>query len=147
MGLGWTASTNEPMRGSFARRMPASVPCRWPSGFTGDGSSGKQGWANSPTLPKSPIYFASLGVPAPAFTAYFIGVLEVGGGILLALGLGSRVIAVLLAGHMIEAYVSGDPEALKSVISDPCKFYNADPFHLHVRLAPCADLWARLDFS
>jgi hypothetical protein len=57
------------------------------------------------------------------------------------------VIALLPAGHMIEAYVFGDPEALKSVISDPCKFYNADPCHLHVRLAPCADLWARLDFS
>jgi putative oxidoreductase len=73
-------------------------------------------------------YFTSLRVPAPDFTAYFNALLEVGGGILLALGLGSRVIALLLAGDMIGAYVFGDPEALKSVISDPGKFYNADPF-------------------
>ena len=79
-------------------------------------------------LPKVTDYFTSLGVPAPALTAYFISVLEVGGGILLALGLGSRVIALLLAGDMIGAYVFGDPESLKSVISDPGKFYNADPF-------------------
>jgi uncharacterized membrane protein YphA (DoxX/SURF4 family) len=41
---------------------------------------------------------------------YFNALLEVGGCILLALGMGSRVIALLLAGDMIGAYVFGDPE-------------------------------------
>lgn len=73
-------------------------------------------------------YFTSLGVPAPHFTAYFIAYLEAIGGILLILGLGSRLIAVPLVVDMLVAYVKADSEALHSIFSDPGKFYNADPF-------------------
>ena len=79
-------------------------------------------------IPKVVDFFTGLGVPAPSLNAHFIAVTEFGGGILLALGLGSRPIALLLAGDMIGAYVFGDREALSSVISDPGKFYNADPY-------------------
>jgi len=79
-------------------------------------------------IPKVIGYFTELGVPAPAFNAYFIALLEAGGGILLLLGLGSRLIAVPLAIDMIVAYVVGDREALSSIFSDPGKFYAAAPF-------------------
>lgn len=73
-------------------------------------------------------YFTSLGVPAPAFNAHFIAWLETTGGILLILGLASRLIAVPLLIDMIVAFVVADREALTSIISEPEKFYKADPF-------------------
>jgi putative oxidoreductase len=73
-------------------------------------------------------FFTSLGIPFPAFNAHFVALLEAGGGILLFLGLGSRLIALPLAFDMIVAYITADREALGSILSDPGKFYNADPF-------------------
>jgi len=55
-------------------------------------------------------------------------VLEAGGGILLALGLGSRIISLLLAGDMFVAFVTADREALFSIFSDTDKFYAAAPY-------------------
>ena len=54
--------------------------------------------------------------------------LELVGGILLALGLGGRLIALPLTIDMIVAYITADREALTSIFSDPGKFYNAAPF-------------------
>jgi putative oxidoreductase len=73
-------------------------------------------------------YFTSLGVPAPSLNAHFIALLETGGGILLILGLASRLIALPLLIDMIMAYVIADREALGSIFSEPDKFYNAAPF-------------------
>ena len=50
------------------------------------------------------------------------------GGILLAIGLLSRVAALGLVIDMLTAYITSDREALSSFFSDPSKFYNADPF-------------------
>jgi putative oxidoreductase len=86
------------------------------------------GWGKVTNIPHVTEYFTSLGVPAPALNAYFISLLEVAGGILLALGLGSRLIAFPLTIDMIVAYVLGDREALGSVFSDPDKFYAASPY-------------------
>jgi len=47
---------------------------------------------------------------------------------LLILGLGSRLIGLLLAGNMLVAYWTADREALTSIFSDPGKFYVADPY-------------------
>ena len=46
----------------------------------------------------------------------------------MALGLGSRLISLVLSVNMIMAYATADRGALLSVFSDPGKFYNADPF-------------------
>ena len=86
------------------------------------------GWGKLGDLGKVTNYFTSLGIPAPAFNAYFISGLEFAGGILLAIGLGSRLIAFLLAADMAVAYYVGDHEALFSFFSDPDKFYAAAPF-------------------
>jgi putative oxidoreductase len=79
-------------------------------------------------LPQVVEFFTSLGIPMPAFNAYFVSGLELVGGILLAIGLASRPIALMLAFDMAIAYVTADREALGSIFSDPGKFYNADPF-------------------
>src|SRR5271157_1011508 len=77
------------------------------------------------------------GKPAPSLylhkqlditTAIAISNLELFGGTLLALGLGSRLIGLVLTGNMFVAYVTADRQALLSIFSDPGKFYNADPF-------------------
>jgi putative oxidoreductase len=86
------------------------------------------GWGKLHRLPKVTEFFSSLGIPAPHLNALFVSNLEVIGGILLAIGLGSRFISVLLAGDMLVAYLASDLDALKMIFSDPGKFYNADPY-------------------
>src|SRR4051812_2576899 len=79
-------------------------------------------------IPKVVDYFTSIGVPAPSLNAHFIALLEAGGGILLILGLASRLIALPLLIDMVMAYLIADREALGSIFSEPEKFYNAAPF-------------------
>lgn len=86
------------------------------------------GWGKLGGLGKVTDYFASLGIPAPALNAYFISLLEFTGGILLAIGLGSRLIAFLLACDMAVAYWLGDHDAVLSFFSNPDKFAAAAPF-------------------
>ena len=79
-------------------------------------------------IPKIIEFFTSLGIPFPAFNAYLVGSLECVGGALLFLGLGSRIIALPLTFNMLVAYITADREAFFSVLSDPGKFYGADPY-------------------
>jgi len=88
----------------------------------------QSGWGKLRNLAGVTDFFSSLSLPAPHFTAIAISNLELFGGALLALGLGSRLIGLVLTGNMFMAYVTADREALSSVFSDPGKFYNADPF-------------------
>ncbi|QHN04301.1 DoxX family protein [Granulicella sp. WH15] len=86
------------------------------------------GWGKLHHLEKITGFFASLNIPFPAFNAHFVSGLEFVGGILLMLGLGSRIISLFLAGNMFVAYWTADHEALTSFFSDPGKFYVADPY-------------------
>jgi putative oxidoreductase len=88
----------------------------------------QSGWGKLSDISKPIEYFTSLGIPAPVLNAYFIGILEAGGGILLILGLGSRLIALPLLVDMLMAYVIADREALGSIFSEPDKFYAAAPY-------------------
>jgi len=86
------------------------------------------GWGKLHNLAKVTEYFGTLGLPAPGPTALFVSILELVGGVLLALGLGTRLIAFLLTCNMTVAYITGDREALMSIFSDPDKFIAAAPF-------------------
>lgn len=86
------------------------------------------GWGKLHNLSHVKDFFGSLGIPAPAVMAPTVSTLEFVGGLLLIVGLGTRLVALLLAGNMLVAYLSADREALVSIFSDPGKFYNADPF-------------------
>ncbi len=79
-------------------------------------------------LDKITEYFESLNIPHAALNARFVGGLELIGGILLILGLGSRLISIPLSINLLVAYVVADREALMSFFSDPGKFYGADPY-------------------
>jgi putative oxidoreductase len=88
----------------------------------------QNGWGKLHNLPHVTEFFASLGLPAPGPTAIFVSTVEFVGGILLAVGLLSRIAALAIVIDMFTAYVTADREALLSFLSDPGKFYVADPF-------------------
>lgn len=73
-------------------------------------------------------FFASLGIPLPMLNAYFIGLLECFGGLLLIAGLASRPLSLLIAVSMIVAYITADFDALSNILTGPDKFVKADPF-------------------
>ena len=88
----------------------------------------QSGWGKLHHLAKITDFFSSLRIPFAAANAHFVSGLEFVGGILLIVGLGSRLIGLLLAGNMLVAYWTADREALSSIFSDPGKFYVADPY-------------------
>src|SRR6202162_1795288 len=54
----------------------------------------QNGWGKLHNLPHVTQFFASLGLPAPGFTAAFVASFEVTGGIFVALGVFSRIAAL-----------------------------------------------------
>jgi putative oxidoreductase len=86
------------------------------------------GWGKLHDLAKVTGFFTNLGIPFPAVNAPFIAGLEFLGGILIMLGLGSRLVALLLTCDMLVAFVAADREALFAIFSDPDKFYAASPY-------------------
>ena len=86
------------------------------------------GWGKLHNLPHVVEFFTSLGIPAPALNAYFVSGLEFFGGILLAVGLGGRLLALMFTGDMLVAYITADRPALLSIFSKPEDFYAAAPF-------------------
>lgn len=86
------------------------------------------GWGKLHNLDQIAGFFAQLNLPSPHFTAAFVAGVEFLGGILLILGLFSRLTGLVLTINMAVAYWTADREALKSIFSDPGKFYVADPY-------------------
>jgi len=86
------------------------------------------GWGKLHNLTQIAGFFTSLNLPFPAFTAAFVAWVEFVGGLLLILGLLSRFTGLVLSINMFVAYWTADHEALKSIFSDPGKFYVADPY-------------------
>lgn len=88
----------------------------------------QSGWGKLHNLDKVTDFFTSLSLPMPHQTAIFISCVEFFGGLFLALGLLSRVTALVLTINMVMAYVTADHEALVSIFSDPDKFAAAAPY-------------------
>jgi putative oxidoreductase len=88
----------------------------------------QNGWGKLHNLENVTQFFTNLGLPAPGPTALFVSSFELVGGILLALGLFSRITALGIAIDMAVAYVTADREALFAFFSNPGKFYVADPY-------------------
>lgn len=88
----------------------------------------QSGWGKLHRLNGVTEFFASLNIPFPHANAILVSNLEFVGGILLILGLASRLTGLILSGNMLVAYITADREALGSILSDPGKFYAADPY-------------------
>lgn len=86
------------------------------------------GWGKLHHLDHVAVFFTSLGIPAPGPTALFVALVEFAGGIFLALGLGSRLVSLVLFLNMTVAYWTADREAFAGILSAPDKFYAADPY-------------------
>ena len=79
-------------------------------------------------LERTTSFFTDLGLPLPKLNAIMAGSTECFGGLLLLLGLGSRLVSVPLMFTMIVAYATADKEALAAIFSDTDKFTGATPF-------------------
>ena len=86
------------------------------------------GWGKLQDISKPIGFFTELGIPLPVFSAWLVSLLECFGGILLFVGLASRLISIPLVIDMTVAYLTADRLALKSIFSEPGKFYGADPY-------------------
>jgi len=88
----------------------------------------QSGWGKLHRLDGVTEFFTSLNIPFPHANAIMVSNLEFFGGILLILGLASRLTGLVLTGNMLVAYITADRVALGSIFSDPGKFYAADPY-------------------
>lgn len=88
----------------------------------------QSGWGKLHNLDKVIEFFTSLNLPFPAQMAVFIACVEFFGGIFFALGLFSRMTALVLTVNMLMAYITADRKAFFSFFSDPDKFSAAAPY-------------------
>lgn len=90
----------------------------------------QDGWGKLTHLSRVAEFFASLNLPAPGATALFVALVEFAGGILFALGLGSRLVSLVLFINMTMAYLSipDDRINFSHILSSPSDFYNATPY-------------------
>jgi putative oxidoreductase len=79
-------------------------------------------------MDKAIAFFTDLGIPKPSLNAHFNAGLETLGGVLLILGLASRLISVPLVISMTVAFIVAERDAFVSFFSDPGKFFAADAF-------------------
>ena len=86
------------------------------------------GTAKFGDLPAFTQRFTEWGVPFPQINVILAATTETVCGLLLCVGLASRLISIPLIFTMIVAYLTADNEALRSFFSDPDKFVSATPF-------------------
>ena len=80
-------------------------------------------------LDKVTDYFTTLNLPQPHSTALFVSLVELLGGTLFALGIGTRLVALMLFVNMTVAYLTAEPEAFAAILRDPDKFTAASAYN------------------
>jgi putative oxidoreductase len=75
----------------------------------------QSGWGKLHNLPQVIDFFKSLGIPAPALQAPFVAGVELVGGLLLIVGLLTRLSAFLLAGTMVVAILTAKLSDVHSI--------------------------------
>ena len=79
-------------------------------------------------LAKTTQFFDSLEIPFPHAQAILAGSLECFGGLLLLIGLATRLISVPLMILLTVAYLTADIDRVRAIFGDPDKFVTADEF-------------------
>jgi putative oxidoreductase len=79
-------------------------------------------------LSKPTQFFENLGIPFPHVQAALAGLTECFCGLLLILGLASRLISIPLMILLTVAYFTADIDRVRVIFSDPDKFVTADEF-------------------
>jgi putative oxidoreductase len=87
------------------------------------------GWGKLHHLSRVGDYFATLNLPMPAQTALFVSLVELIGGITLAIGLFTRLTALVLFINMTVAFLAAEKDAFFGLLSDPDKFQGASAYN------------------
>jgi putative oxidoreductase len=101
----------------------AAIRLYWGSQFAIDG------WGKLHNLDRVGQYFTTLNLPMPAETALFVALVEFLGGIAFAVGVLTRLTALVLFINMTVAFLAAEKEAFFSVVSDPDKFQGASAYN------------------
>lgn len=90
----------------------------------------QDGWGKLNHLDRVTQFFLSLNLPAPHLTALSVALIEFVGGILFAVGLGSRLVSLVLFVNMTVAYLSVPDDRINfsHILSKPDDFYSASPY-------------------
>ncbi len=90
----------------------------------------QDGWGKLTHLQRVTEFFTSLNLPAPGTTAMLVALVELVGGILLAGGVASRLVSLVLFVNMTMAYLSvpDDRVNFSHILSNPSDFYGATPY-------------------
>jgi putative oxidoreductase len=87
------------------------------------------GWGKVRHLARVSSYFAELHLPMAHTTALLVSLVELVGGVLLAAGLGTRLVSLILFVNMTVAFWVAEKDAFLGVLSNPDKFQGADAYN------------------
>jgi putative oxidoreductase len=87
------------------------------------------GWGKLHHLARVGAYFAELNLPMPHTTALFVSIIEFAGGIVLAAGVATRAVSLVLFINMTVAFWVAEKDAFLGVLSNPDKFQGADAYN------------------
>ena len=88
----------------------------------------KAGLGKLQDVPTTAGFFADWGVPLPTLNVYLAGTTECVGGLLLLLGVASRVVTIPLIFTMLVAYATAHADVVHALWSNPNLFVKAPPF-------------------
>ena len=88
----------------------------------------QDGWRKLHNIDRVTTFFSSLNLPAPHMTAISVAMIEFVGGILLAVGIATRLTSLVLFINMTVAFWVAEKDAFLALLSDPNKFQAADAY-------------------
>lgn len=74
----------------------------------------ESGWGKLHNIPKVVEFFTQLGIPAPEFQAHFVAATELVGGLLVLVGLATRLASIPLAVTMVVALITAKKDDIAS---------------------------------
>jgi putative oxidoreductase len=87
------------------------------------------GWGKLGNLERVTGFFTELGIPASGFQAVVVAFLETTGGLMLIVGLLSRLVSIPLIVTMIVAYITTEKEAIATLFTENYEdFFGATPW-------------------